>query len=56
MFYYFFFYDNTKFCYVYILKNKYEAIEKFALYKVEVENQLDKKFKVLRSGRGDEYE
>ncbi|RVW75987.1 Retrovirus-related Pol polyprotein from transposon TNT 1-94 [Vitis vinifera] len=33
-----------------------EAIEKFVLYKNEVENQLNKKIKVLRSDRGGEYE
>nr|CAN76029.1 hypothetical protein VITISV_016069 [Vitis vinifera] len=36
--------------------NKDEAIEKFVLYKTEVENQLNKKIKVLRSDRGGEYE
>ena len=38
-----------------MLKNKDEAIEKFSLYKTEVENQLNKKIKVLRSDRGGEY-
>ena len=48
--------DNTKYCYVYLLKNKDEAIEKFVLYKNEVENQLNKKIKVLRSNQGGEHE
>ena len=48
--------DNTKYCYVYLLKSEDEAIEKFVLYKIEVENQLNKKIKVLRSDRGGEYE
>ena len=48
--------DSTKYCYVNLLKSKDEAIEKFFLYKNEVENQLNKKIKVLRSGRGGEYE
>ncbi|KAK6146747.1 hypothetical protein DH2020_020616 [Rehmannia glutinosa] len=48
--------DNTKYCYVYLLKSKDEAIEKFILYKNEVENQLNKKIKVLRNDRGGEYE
>ena len=47
--------DNTKLCYVYLLKSKDEAIEKFKVYKSEVENQLNKKIKVLRSDRGGEY-
>ena len=48
--------DSTKYCYLYLLKSKDEAIEKFALYKNEVENKLKKKIKVLRSDRGGEYE
>ena len=48
--------DSTKYCYIYLLKSKDEAIEKFVLYKNEVENQLNKKIKVLRSDRGGEYE
>ena len=39
--------DSTKYCYVYLIKNKYEAIEKFILYKQEVENQLNKKIKMV---------
>ncbi|RVW52240.1 Retrovirus-related Pol polyprotein from transposon TNT 1-94 [Vitis vinifera] len=41
---------------MYVGKGKDEAIEKFVLYKTEVENQLNKKIKVLRSDRGGEYE
>ena len=48
--------DSTKYCYVYLLKSKGEEIEKFVLYKNEVENQLNRKIKVLRSDRGGEYE
>ena len=47
--------DSTKYCYVYLLKSKDEAIDKFILYKNEVENQLNKKIKVVRSDRGGEY-
>nr|GEU80162.1 Pol polyprotein [Tanacetum cinerariifolium] len=45
----------TKYCYMYLLKSKYEAIDKFILYKNKVENQLNKKIKVVRSDRGGEY-
>lgn len=38
-----------------MLKSKDEALEKFVLYKQEVENQLNKKIKVVRSDRGGEY-
>ena len=48
--------DCTKYCYVYLLKSKDEALDKFILYKNEVENQLSKKIKVVRSDRGGEYE
>ena len=48
--------DSTRYCYVYLLKSKDEAIGKFIHYKNEVENQLDKRIKVLRSDRGGEYE
>ncbi|GJR76167.1 pol polyprotein [Tanacetum coccineum] len=47
--------DCTKYCYVNLLKSKDEAIDKFVLYKNEVENQLGKKIKVVRSDRGGEY-
>ncbi|GJZ43303.1 retrotransposon protein, putative, ty1-copia subclass [Tanacetum coccineum] len=38
-----------------LMKSKDEAIDKFVLYKTEVENQLGKKIKVVRSDRGGEY-
>ncbi|GKF07950.1 retrotransposon protein, putative, ty1-copia subclass [Tanacetum coccineum] len=38
-----------------IHRNLNEAIDKFVLYKTEVENQLGKKIKVVRSDRGGEY-
>ncbi|GJZ54514.1 pol polyprotein [Tanacetum coccineum] len=43
--------DCIKYCYVYLLKSKDEAIDKFVLYKPEVENQLGQKIKVVRSDR-----
>ena len=47
--------DSTKYCYVYLLKSKDEAFEKFVFYKAEVENQLNKEIKVIRSDRGGKY-
>ena len=41
---------------MYLLKSKDGAIENFVLYKNKVENQLNKKIKVLRSDRGGKYE
>jgi transposase InsO family protein len=47
--------DSTKFCYVYLLESKDEALYYFKTYKAEVENQLERKIKRLRSNRGGEY-
>ncbi|GJS23807.1 reverse transcriptase domain-containing protein [Tanacetum coccineum] len=47
---------GVKFCYVYLINTKDEALNMFKTYKAEVENQLDKKIKILRSDRGGEYE
>ena len=33
--------DCTRYCYVYLLRSKDEAIEAFVQYKIEVENQLN---------------
>ena len=48
--------DCSKYCYIYLLNTKDEALNYFKNYKAEVENQLDKKIKILRSDRGGEYE
>ena len=48
--------DSVNYCYVYLLKSRDEVIEKFILYKNEVQNQLNKKIKVLRSDQGGDYE
>jgi transposase InsO family protein len=47
--------DCTKFCYVYLLKTKDEALNYFKTYKAEAENQLERKIKRLRSDKGGEY-
>lgn len=47
--------DYSKFCYVYLLKTKDEVLDKFKIYKAEVENQLGSTLKTLRSDRGGEY-
>ena len=47
--------DASRYCYVYLLKTKDEALNYFKIYKVEVENQLEKKIKRLRFDRGGEY-
>jgi transposase InsO family protein len=47
--------DTSRYCYVYLLKTKDEAVNYFKTYKAEVENQLEKKNKRFRSDRGGEY-
>ena len=48
--------DRTRYCYVYLLRSKDEALEMFQHFKNEVKNQLDRKIKAIRSDRGGEYE
>ena len=47
--------DFSKYGYVYLMTHKSDALERFKEFKNEVENQLDRKIKVLRSDRGGEY-
>ena len=48
--------DCSWYCYVYLLSSKDEAVNAFKSYKAKVETQLNKKIKIIRSDRGDEYE
>ncbi|KAJ9684091.1 hypothetical protein PVL29_016537 [Vitis rotundifolia] len=48
--------DYSRYTRVYLLRNKDEAKDAFIKYKIEVENQLSKKIKRLRTDRGGEYE
>nr|GEU75599.1 hypothetical protein [Tanacetum cinerariifolium] len=47
--------DYSRYGYVYLLKHKHEVFETFKVFKNEVENQLGKIIKSLRSDRGGEY-
>jgi transposase InsO family protein len=47
--------DASRFCYVYLLKTKDEALDCFKIYKAKVENQLERRIKCLRSDWGAEY-
>ena len=47
--------DCSRFSRVYLLRNKDEAFDMFLSYKVEVENQLYRKIKRIRSNRGGKY-
>ena len=48
--------DCSDYTYVYLMKNKSEALDMFKLYVTEIENQFSKKIKRLRSDRGTEYD
>jgi hypothetical protein len=37
--------DASRFCYVYLIKTKDEALDYFKIYKAKVENQLGRKIK-----------
>ncbi|KAK1424234.1 hypothetical protein QVD17_19555 [Tagetes erecta] len=47
--------DYSRYGYVFLLKHKDEAFEVFKVFQNEVQNQLNKTIKVLRSDRGGEY-
>nr|GEV43778.1 hypothetical protein [Tanacetum cinerariifolium] len=47
--------DFSRYGYVYLLKHKHEVFETFKAFQKEVENQLGKTIKSLRSDRGSEY-
>ena len=47
--------DYSRFGYVYLMKWKSEAFEKFKEFRAEVENQLGKRIKAIWSNRGGEY-
>jgi transposase InsO family protein len=47
--------DATRYCQLYLVKTKDDALNCFKIYKVEVENHLERKIKRVRSDRGSEY-
>ncbi|GJT59530.1 retrotransposon protein, putative, ty1-copia subclass [Tanacetum coccineum] len=47
--------DFNRYGYVYLMKQKHEVFETFKVFQNEVENQLGKKIKAIRSDRGGEY-
>ena len=44
--------DYSRYGYIYPIKEKTEALDKFKIFKVEVENQHNLKIKIVRSDRG----
>ena len=47
--------DYSRYGYVYLMKKKYEALDKFKEFKAEPEKQLRRYIKSLCSNRGSEY-
>nr|KAJ0201752.1 hypothetical protein LSAT_V11C600334860 [Lactuca sativa] len=47
--------EFNRYLHVYLLRSKDEAFDAFKRYKAEVENQLERHIKILRSDRGGEY-
>ena len=47
--------DYFRYGYIYPIRERSEALDKFKIFKAEVENQLDKRIKIVRSDRGGEY-
>jgi hypothetical protein len=44
--------DYSRFGYIYPIKERIEALDKFKIFKAEVENQHNLKIKIVRSDRG----
>ena len=47
--------DYSRYGYLYLIKEKAESLDKFKIFRTEVEKQLGKVIKVVRSDRGGEY-
>jgi hypothetical protein len=47
--------DYFRYDYIYLIHERSESLEKFKVFKAEVENQHDTKIKVVRSDRGGKY-
>lgn len=48
--------DYSRYVFVFFLKKKSEVIEQFRNFKVFIENQMNKKIKIIRSDGGGEYD
>ncbi|KAL0455152.1 UNVERIFIED_CONTAM: hypothetical protein Slati_0854400 [Sesamum latifolium] len=47
--------DHSRYGYIYLMRYKSEALGRFKEYRLEVENQTNRKIKALQSDRGGEY-
>jgi ribosomal protein S1 len=44
--------DYSRYGYIYLIKKRSEALDKFKIFKTEVENQHNLKTKIVKSNRG----
>jgi len=47
--------DYSRYAYLFLIHEKSQSLDVFKIFKVEVENQLNKRSKSVRSDRGGEY-
>ena len=47
--------DYSRYGHLYLIHEKSESLDMFKAYKAEVENQLNRRIKTVRSDRGGEY-
>ena len=47
--------DSSRYGYVYLIRHKSESFEKLKKFRYDVEKQIKKSIKILRSDRGGEY-
>ena len=47
--------EYSRYGYIYLIHDKLESLDTFKIFKAEVENQLNKKIKGVRSDRGGEF-
>jgi hypothetical protein len=47
--------DYSRYDYIYPIKERSEVLDKFKIFKAEVENQHNKKIKIVRLDQGGEY-
>ena len=47
--------DYSRYGYVYLLSHRYEALDVFKHFVADVETQLERRIKILRTDRGREY-
>ena len=47
--------DHSRYIYIFLIHQKSQVLEAFKSFKVEVENQLNKKIKKIKFDRGSEY-